>query len=129
MSATLADDGVLVRTFGADPDSISQPIITRSVAGLGERMILAPTLSGMSPVEAVEAARVLCSNVREDGKGAAVIVPSERHAEQWSDVGNVCVGDAVADAVARLNDPDSRGESLPILVNRYDGIDLPQDAC
>ena len=92
MSATLSDDGLLVRTFGASVDSISEPITTRSVAGLGERMILAPTLSGLSRDSAVAAARGLADAVRDRGNGTVVLVPSKRHAEAWEDIGEICVG-------------------------------------
>lgn len=129
MSATLSDDGLLVRTFGASVESISEPITTRSVAGLGERMILAPTLSGLSPDSAVAAARGLADQVREQGKGAVILVPSRNHAKAWKDVGQVYVGDAVETAVDRLQRRNLRAEILPVLVNRYDGIDLPHDAC
>ncbi|WP_428274404.1 DEAD/DEAH box helicase [Candidatus Palauibacter sp.] len=129
MSATLSDDGLLVRTFGARVKSVSKPITTRSVAGLGERMILAPTLSGLSRNSAVKAARRLADTVRARAKGAVVVVPSKAHADSWADVGDVCVGDDVATAVDRLQEPDLRAKMLPVLVNRYDGIDLPHDAC
>jgi len=129
MSATLSDDGLLVRTFGASVESISEPITTRSVAGLGERMILAPTLSGLSRESAVAAARGLARHVREQGKGAVILVPSRKHAEAWEDVGDICVGDAVEAAVDRLQHRTLRAETLPVLVNRYDGIDLPHDSC
>ena len=129
MSATLSDDGLLVRTFRASVESISKPITTRSVAGLGERMILAPTLSGLSQSTAVSAARRLAEAVRASGHGAVVLVPSERDAESWADVGEICIGDAVSAAVERLQHPDTRARTLPILVNRYDGIDLPHDSC
>jgi len=129
MSATLSDDGLLVRTFGARVESVSKPIATRSVAGLGERMILAPTLSGLSRNSAVQAARRLADAVRARGKGAVVVVPSRVHADSWADVGEVCVGDDVATAVDRLQQPNLRAKTLPVLVNRYDGIDLPHDSC
>ena len=129
MSATLSDDGLLVRTFGATAESVSRPITTRSVAGLGERMILAPTLSGLSHDSTLVAARGLADTVRERGKGAVVLVPSESQAESWSDVGEICIGDAVSPAVDRLQQPEVRAQTLPVLVNRYDGIDLPHDSC
>lgn len=129
MSATLSDDGLLVRTFGASVESITEPITTRSVAGLGERMILAPTLSGLSHDSAVAAARDLADHVREQEKGAVILVPSRKHAEAWEDIGDVCVGDAVETAVERLQQRNLRAGMLPVLVNRYDGIDLPHDSC
>lgn len=44
MSATVADDSSIVRTFNASQDSVSKPIAPASLAGVGERMILAPEL-------------------------------------------------------------------------------------
>ncbi|MDE2654111.1 MAG: DEAD/DEAH box helicase family protein [Gemmatimonadota bacterium] len=129
MSATLSDDGVLIRTFDASRDSISRPITTHSVAGLGERMILAPTLCGLSRNGAHIVARHLLNTVRNDDKGAVVIVPSESDAQAWNDVGEIYVGDAVFEAVDSLQRPHRQTRPVPILVNRYDGIDLPNDSC
>ncbi len=44
MSATIADDSEIVRTFGASPEAVSKPITSTSLAGVGERMILVPEL-------------------------------------------------------------------------------------
>ena len=44
MSATVADDSSIVRTFDADVNSVSKPIVPTSLAGVGERMILTPGL-------------------------------------------------------------------------------------
>ena len=128
MSATLADDGVLVRTFGADASSVARPITTKSVAGLGERMILAPSLSGLSQEQARDAATDLARDIADTGRGVVLLVPSVRRGKEWEDVGEVCVGDRVAEVVDDLNDPGVVTEPK-VLVNRYDGIDLPQDAC
>ncbi|RYF29891.1 MAG: hypothetical protein EOO38_32955 [Cytophagaceae bacterium] len=61
-------------------------------------------------------------------KNVTVIVPSERRAAFWSDVaGQTLKSDTIASGVDRLK----RGEhvGITVLVNRYDGIDLPDDAC
>ena len=44
MSATLADDSVLVRELGCDIAASNNPIIPKNDRGLGERMVLAPSL-------------------------------------------------------------------------------------
>jgi hypothetical protein len=56
-----------------------------------------------------------------------VIVPSEIAAADWKeDADQVLIGDAVSDGVEKLR----KGHvGLTILINRYDGIDLPGDAC
>ena len=67
--------------------------------------------------------------MRQKGKGAVVLVPSRNHAKDWEHIGEVCVGEAVEAAVDRLQQPILRAQTLPVLVNRYDGIDLPHDSC
>ena len=42
MTATLADDSVLVTDFDADPATVSNPIVPASAGYLGDRLILAP---------------------------------------------------------------------------------------
>ena len=44
MSATIGDDSSIIQTFNADYSTISKPIYSRSLAGISERMILAPEL-------------------------------------------------------------------------------------
>lgn len=129
MSATLADDGALIRTFGARASGVASPISTRSVAGMGERMVLAPTLLGLHQDEGFSLAVDLCREAVSRGHGAVVLAPSEGQASTWSEVGDVCLGDEVSVAVQRLQQPESRDDTIPVLVNRYDGIDLPHDAC
>jgi hypothetical protein len=45
MSATIADDSEIVRTFDASVAAVSKPVSSASLAGVGERMILVPGLS------------------------------------------------------------------------------------
>jgi Type III restriction enzyme, res subunit len=42
MTATLADDSVLVTHFDADPDSVARSVVPESAADLGDRLVLAP---------------------------------------------------------------------------------------
>ncbi|MFC4588614.1 DEAD/DEAH box helicase [Sphaerisporangium corydalis] len=42
LTATLADDGVLVTELGADPDDLAKPVTPDRAADLGDRLILAP---------------------------------------------------------------------------------------
>lgn len=42
LTATLADDSVLVRDFGADPKSVETPIFPAGAGDIGDRMILVP---------------------------------------------------------------------------------------
>ncbi len=48
MSATIGDDSALIRTFDAAAESVAKPIMSKSLAGVSERMILAPELMNLS---------------------------------------------------------------------------------
>lgn len=128
LTATLADDSVLVTDFGADPESVAEPITPTSAGDIGERMILAPM--ELNPEISVEAVRAEILTLAED-YNTVVIVPSDSVANQWQqligDTSRIIHADDVANVVARLRGKERVG--IVVLVNKYDGIDLPGDAC
>ena len=124
MTATLSDDSVIVTHFGADPNSLEQPIVPLSSQSMGERMILMPQElnSELSQADI----RGLLGDLAKD-VNVVVIVPSRAASDEWNDTANqVLHGDDVARAIEELR---SQHVGLTVLVNRYDGIDLPGDAC
>jgi hypothetical protein len=124
MTATLADDSVIVTHFGADPEDLSKPIVPSSSQSMGERMILMP--QELNPeLTTADVAELLVA--LSEKVNVVVIVPSEYAAESWKDKADaVLIGDAVTAGVENLR----KGHvGLTVLVNRYDGIDLPSDAC
>lgn len=124
MTATLADDSVLVTHFGADPDELSDPIVPTSSQSMGERMILMP--QELNPDITLKEIKGLLVDLAED-ENVVVIVPSKSAAEEWEDVADQTLMAAnVVDGVDKLRDGHV---GLTVLVNRYDGIDLPHDAC
>lgn len=127
MSATIADDSELVRTFDVAPDAVQHALRSRSLAGVSERMMLIPDRRrlGREPRAAMEQ---LLDEAVARGVGAVVLVPSARVAEELADLGEVAMGrEDVQALVGRLQRKEAT--SPAILVNRYDGIDLPGDAC
>lgn len=127
MSATIADDSDLIRTFGADASLVKKPLTSRSLAGVSERMILCPDMMpfAMNDRTAVEE---LSRTLARGKKGVVFLTPSDKIAEEWAAVASVAKGsDAVLAAVAALQSGSSAGPYA--FANRYDGIDLPGDAC
>ena len=125
MSATIADDSSIVRTFDANPKTVQQPIIPESLAGIGERMILAPASTQLPMGDEQNLAQTLASKVAQEA-GVVILVPSEKAAKRSEKVGQLVMGDQVDNAV----DNRSKTRRGPfIFANRYDGIDLIGDAC
>lgn len=129
MSATIADDSALVRTFGADPGAVRTPLAPASLAGVGERLILAPALTGVGVKDELQVTKGLCQSVASKGQGVVILVPSEARAKRWGRVGTVAVKHQVAEAVTQLTDRSSGDNGPYIFPNRYEGIDLAGDSC
>ena len=126
MSATVADDSSIVRTFDANVSSVSNPITPTSLAGVGERMVLIPDLTRLDSSHTTKLSKALAQGVSAT-YGTVILTPSTASARIWSDIASVVQGDEVAPAVTHLVNRSSNGPYA--LSNRYDGIDLPGDSC
>ncbi|ANS76970.1 helicase [Paenibacillus yonginensis] len=127
MSATIADDSEIIRTFDADPNSLKQVLQSRSLAGISERMTLIPDLMPFKFKH--EHIEKLITWVADDKKlGTVVLVSSDEAAKRWSKVATVAKGsEEVEELVNKLRNEETRGPV--VFSNRYDGIDLPGDSC
>lgn len=124
MTATLSDDSVLITHFGANPDKLSDPIVPDSSQSMGERMILMP--QELNPEIEVPEIRELLVELSEK-VNVVVILPSKAATEAWKgDADQILIGDKVAPGIEKLR---AGHVGLTVLINRYDGIDLPGDAC
>jgi len=125
LTATLADDSVLVTHFGANAHSIAASIVPDSAADLGDRLIIAP--QELNPAithpEVRATARVLANE-----HNVVVLVPSYRQADQWSTEADATVSTS-ADITAVVERLKAGHVGLVVVINRYDGIDLPDAAC
>ena len=124
MTATLADDSALVSHFAADPTKLAHPIVPTSSQSMGERMILMPQelnadLGGDQIID-------LLTSIAEK-ENVVVIVPSKPAAEPWKRVAHqILLAENVVEGIAQLR---QKHVGLTVLINRYDGIDLPHNAC
>lgn len=126
MSATISDDSAIVRAFDADPQCVSKPITSKSLAGVNERMILVPELTGIE--DAQKSVRDLVTHMaKKQGVSTVILVPSHAAAEKWRKDAVVVPPEEVSDVVSRLQSGADKGPF--VFVNRYDGIDLPGEAC
>jgi hypothetical protein len=117
LSATLADDSVLVTDFNADPASVRTAISPETAGDIGERMILAP--QEINPSLSTREIREEIVKLSEK-YNTVVLVPSERWAKAWSDdAAVVALADDIEEVVQRLT---TKHIGLVVLVNKYDGI-------
>ncbi len=136
LTATLADDSALVTDFGADPALVASPITPGSAADLGDRMILAPV--ALNPNLDADAVRVLARQFADgdrDGDGVVetepvnvvVLVPSDWAVEAWKPYADRTFW--VGDLEAGVKELQGGHVGLVVLVNKYDGVNLPGNAC
>jgi hypothetical protein len=123
LSATLLDDSQLARDLGVSVDNIVSQIKPNEFDDLGERLILIPAdvdhALGSKFATGVASASTKINRV--------VIVPTGKEAEAWKAAGAVPV---LAENIEAALEPlrTSTGSFL-VLISKYDGIDLPDNAC
>lgn len=124
MSATFSDDSVLISHFGVDPAALNHPLVPDSANDIGDRMILVP--QALNPnISSDDLKQYLAQKSAE--VNVVVLVPSHHRANYWHDVtAQRLTADNIAEGVQRLR---AGHVGLTVLVNKYDGIDLPDDAC
>lgn len=81
MSATIADDSEIIRTFDADPKLVQKALTSRSLAGISERMILIPDLMpfDFNVRETINALAEWAAKAF----GVVILSPSDKTAETW----------------------------------------------
>ena len=127
MSATVTDDAFLVKGLQLAPKTITNPLTYEKETWSGEKMILLPSLIH----EDLDHAAMLNFFAKPSPKrryGRVALVPSFEKAKSWEKAGaRIADGDSIGDVVGALKKGEY--EDTVVLANRYDGIDLPDNAC
>lgn len=127
MSATVTDDAFLIKGLQLLPDTITKPLTYSKESWSGEKMLLLPSLihEKLDQSAIVEWLGVPNPN---RGSGVVTLVSSFLNARIWESYGAVVANkNTMADIVESLRRREF--EKAVVLVNRYDGVDLPDDAC
>jgi len=126
MSATIADDSDIIRTFDALPSLVENPLTSRSLAGISERMVLIPDLM---PFEFnTSNVNKLLQWTSNNDRGSIVLAPSDYAASKWESAGRIAKGSKDVELiVTQLQSGKYFGPV--VFANRYDGIDLPGNSC
>lgn len=124
MSATLSDDSVFSSAIGLHESDIPTIITPNSANDIGDRLILFPRHLNNQITDEQIKAKVLSISERYN---VVIIVPSTERAKFWDSTGNRTVTkETIISAVDQLK---STYLGHVVFVSRYDGIDLPDNAC
>lgn len=124
MTATLADDSVLSSELGLYPDDVPNVISPDKANDIGDRLIIMPQVMNRNITnDEIKQQLLNFSN----SCNVVIIVPSKKRAEYWSDISNLELTiENLKDGVEKLK---SGHVGIAVLINKYDGVDLPDEAC
>jgi replicative superfamily II helicase len=128
MSATIPDDSEIIRAFDASSESLQNPLTSKSVAGISERMILVPELMQVKISDMPGTIKKLAENASKAKYSTVILVPSGYAAAAWQDVAEYPNTPELVEAALK-NLVGGKTHGPIVLANRYDGIDLLDDAC
>ena len=126
MSATTQDDSFFIKGLGFDINAVKNPLTNSVQIWSGEKMLLIPALINDSLDR-----DLIVTNLAKSADynfGRVALVSSFRKAEQYKLRGAI-VADAtnIFDHIGDLKKGNYK--NTLVIVNRYDGIDLPDEAC
>lgn len=127
MSATLNDDSFFVKSMGLDPNVINEPLISDSEKWSGEKMILIPSLLD-SKLDRTEVVNFFARPDESRKVGYVSLVPSTKSTADWAKYeANITNSDNIYETITKLKNKEY--DKTVVIVNRYDGIDLPDESC
>ncbi len=127
MSATVTNDAFLIKGLGLDPAVVTNPLVYQDEKWSGEKMILIPSLIDES-LNREEIVAAFSKSQPKRKYGVVVLAPSFARCEDWKKYGALIADTNTIDQfVTRLR--EGQCDDTLVVVNRYDGIDLPDDSC
>lgn len=127
MSATVTDDAFLIKGLQLSPETITKPLTYSKESWSGEKMVLLPSVIH-DELDRGTIVKWLGTPVPTRVSGIVVLVSSFSNSRDWEAYGAVV---ANKNTMAEIVDGLRKGEfeKTVVLANRYDGVDLPDDAC
>lgn len=127
MSATLADDSVFVSTIGLKREDITKVITPEKANDIGERLFLFP--QSLNPMIDEDEIREKIKKLSEK-YNVSVLVNSFSKADLWRPYADQILSsryENIEQGVRAIR--EGNGNGLTVFVNKYDGVDLPDDMC
>jgi replicative superfamily II helicase len=127
MSATVTNDSFLVKGLGLQEAVITHPLTNQQESWSGEKMILIPSLID-EQLTREEIVQYFARPFPKRGVGVVVLAPSTYGCQDWAKYGAAIANKkTIGVEVERLMNGDY--SQVLVIVNRYDGIDLPDESC
>ena len=126
MSATTQDDSFFIKGLDFDINSVQNPLVTTRQKWSGEKMIIVPSLIHDNLDRDLIVTKFSQASFKRFG--GVALVPSTRKAHQYKAAGAVIADSQnIVEEIDKIKNKNF--EKLLVINNRYDGIDLPDEAC
>ena len=127
MSATVTDDAFLVKGLQLAPETILKPLTYTKERWSGEKMVLLPALIH-DELSRERIVNIFAPPTPKRRYGVVALAHGFNWTKDWEKYGAVvATKETVAATIEELC--EGRYANTIVLVNRYDGIDLPDDTC
>jgi hypothetical protein len=126
MSATTQDDSFFIKGLDFSIDAVQNPLINKEQKWSGEKMLLIPSILD----DSLDADYIInkFAPPNKYSFGIVAFVPSKKKSNLYKTLGaTIAEKDTIFDEINRLKN-NTFGTVL-VIKNRYDGIDLPDNAC
>ena len=127
MSATTQDDSFFIKGLGFDEKDIASPLENKAQKWSGEKMIIIPAIIS----DNLDRELIITNFAKPRANaqfGTVVITPSFKQASLYESLGSIVANtDTIENVIANLK--SGVFDNTIVFVNRYDGIDLPDQMC
>jgi hypothetical protein len=127
MSATTQEDSLFIKCLGFCVESLLNSLSNPEMKWSGEKMILMPSLIA-EELNRETVVNALAKKIIGRRHGIVFLTPSFSTEEQYHQLGSIV---AKKDTIGKNIESLKNGhyDQPVVFVNRYDGIDLPDDSC
>lgn len=127
MSATTQEDSLFIKCLGFGVEALSNSLLNPDMKWSGEKMILMPSLIA-EELDREAVVNAFAKNMKGRSHGVVFLTSSFATEEQFKQLGSIVAKtDTIAQNIESLK--SGHYNSPVVFVNRYDGIDLPDDSC
>lgn len=124
LSATLPDDSVFSTVLDVDLEKIEENITPERANDIGERLIIVPKLV----CEEITDEHIRGEIIKLSQEvNVVVLSPSRKSAATWTEFGGKLIESK--NMLKGIEEIKTSSQGLYVILNKYDGIDLPNDAC
>lgn len=126
MSATTQDDAFCIKGLDFSIDTVKKPLKYEKQKWSGEKMVLIPSLISDNLSRNLIVTQF--SKMNQTNFGMVSITPSTYLSNQYQELGGIVTDSTnIFKEIEKLKKKDF--DKILIINNRYDGIDLPDEAC